>query len=99
MAHLSISSRACISIGSTSRLNFLSLFLGPLVLKGHLPSGIEGTRAHAVRAMGIRRSRYDGLAKTHVQYVLTAVAINLVRIDAVLTHHPRGKTRRSQFAQ
>ena len=31
-----------------------------------LRSGIEGTLSQAVRAMGIRRSRYDGLARTHV---------------------------------
>jgi hypothetical protein len=30
--------------------------------------------------------------------VLTAVAINLVRIDAILTQTPRGTTRRSNFA-
>lgn len=47
--------------------------------------------------MGIRRARYDGLHKTQLQHVLTAVAINLVRIDAVLTQTPRGKTRRSNF--
>jgi len=64
-----------------------------------LRSGIEATLSQAVRGMGIRRSRYDGLARTHVQHVLTAVAINLVRIDAVLTNLPRGKTRRSHFAQ
>lgn len=64
-----------------------------------LPSGLEATLSQAVRGMGIRRSRYDGLARTHVQHVFTAVAINLVRIDAVLTHHPRGTTRRSCFAQ
>jgi transposase len=64
-----------------------------------LRSGIEGTLSQAVRGMGIRRSRYDGLARTHVQHVLTAVAINLVRIDAVLTHQPRGTTRRSHFSQ
>jgi len=64
-----------------------------------LRSGIEGTLSQAVRGMGMRRSRYDGLARTHVQHVLTAVAINLVRIDAVLTHRPRGKTRRSHFSQ
>jgi len=63
-----------------------------------LRSGIEGTLSQGVRGMGMRRSRYDGLARTHVQHVLTAVAINLARIDAVLTHHPRGKTRRSHFA-
>jgi transposase len=63
-----------------------------------LRAGIEATLSQAVRGMGIRRSRYDGLARTHVQHVFTAVAINLVRIDAVLTHHPRGTTRHSRFA-
>ena len=29
--------------------------------------------------------RYRGLAKTHLQHVLTALAINLVRVDAWLT--------------
>ena len=47
--------------------------------------------------MGVRRARYDGLQKTHLQHILTAVAINLVRIDAVLTQTSRGKTRRSHF--
>jgi len=60
-------------------------------------AGIEGTLSQAVRGMGIRRARYDGLHKTQVQHVLTAVAINLVRIDAVLTQTPRGKTRQSHF--
>ncbi len=60
-------------------------------------AGIEGTLSQAVRGMGIRRARYDGLRKTRVQHVLTAVAINLVRIDAVLTNTPRGKTRQSNF--
>jgi transposase len=64
-----------------------------------LRSGIEATLSQAVRGMGIRRSRYDGLARTHVQHILTAVAINLVRIDAVLTGQTRGKTRRSHFTQ
>ncbi len=62
-------------------------------------AGIEGTHSQAVRRMGLRRARYDGLAKTHVQHVLTAVAINLVRIDAVLTRTPHGTTRRSNFAR
>lgn len=58
----------------------------------------EGTLSQAVRGMGLRRARYDGLPKVHLQHVLTAVAINLVRINAVLTKTPRGKTRRSNFA-
>jgi transposase len=60
-------------------------------------AGIEATLSQAVRGMGIRRARYDGLHKTQVQHVLTAVAINLVRIDAMLTQTPRGKTRQSHF--
>lgn len=60
-------------------------------------AGIEGTLSQAVRGMGIRRARYDGLHKTQVQHVVTAVAINLVRIDALLTQTPRGKTRQSNF--
>jgi len=62
-------------------------------------AGIEGTLSQAVRGMGLRRARYDGLHRTHLQQVLIAVAINLVRIDAVLTQTPRGKTRRSPFAR
>jgi transposase len=62
-------------------------------------AGIEGTHSQAVRRMGLRRARYDGLDKTHLQHVLTAVAINLVRIDAVLTQTPRGTTRCSNFAR
>jgi transposase len=61
-------------------------------------AGIEGTLSQGVRRMGLRRARYEGLQKTHLQHVLTAVAINLVRIDAVLTGIPRGRTRQSSFA-
>ncbi len=62
-------------------------------------AGIEATHSQAVRRMGLRRARYDGLDKTHLQHILTAVAINLVRIDAFLTQTPRGKTRCSNFAR
>jgi transposase len=62
-------------------------------------AGIEGTISQAVRGMGLRRAAYDGLHKTHLQHVLTAVAVNLVRIDAVLTGIPREKTRLSPFAR
>jgi transposase len=60
-------------------------------------AGIEGTLSQAVRAMGIRRTRYDGLHKTQVQHVVTAVAVHLVRIDALLPQTTRGKTRQSNF--
>jgi transposase len=52
-------------------------------------AGIEGTLSQGVRAFGLRRSRYIGLAKTHLQHVLIAVAINLKRVMAWLSHpHP-----------
>jgi len=62
-------------------------------------AGIEGTHSQAVRRMGLRRARYAGLAKTHVQHILTAVAINVVRIDALFTRTPRGSTRCSHLAR
>jgi hypothetical protein len=39
-------------------------------------SGIEGAISEAVRAFGLRRTRYIGLARTAVGHVLTACAIN-----------------------
>src|SRR5215471_18865837 len=32
-------------------------------------AGVEGTLSQGVRAFGLRRTRYGGLAKTHVQHV------------------------------
>ena len=61
-------------------------------------AGIEGTLSQAVRAFGLRRCRYLGLAKTKLQHVFTAIAINVVRVDAWLTDRPIAKTRRSAFA-
>ncbi|WP_433214371.1 transposase [Microtetraspora malaysiensis] len=64
-----------------------------------LRSGIEGTISQAVRGFQLRRSRYLGLAKTHLQHVLTAVAINLVRFDAWLTATPLAGTHRHHLEQ
>jgi len=36
-------------------------------------------QSQPVRRMGLRRARYDGLQKVHVQHVFTAVAINVLR--------------------
>lgn len=43
-------------------------------------AGIEGTLSEGVRAHGLRRARYIGLAKTHLQHLMTATAINFKRI-------------------
>ena len=42
-------------------------------------AGIEGTISQGVRAFGLRRSHFLGLAKTHLQHLATAAAINLAR--------------------
>ena len=39
-------------------------------------AGVEGTLSQAVRRCGLRRSRYVGLARTHLGHVLTATAVN-----------------------
>jgi transposase len=49
--------------------------------------------------MGLRRSRYLGLARTHLQHLLTATAINLGRLAAWIGDTPAGRTRRSAFAR
>ncbi|WP_107073877.1 transposase [Streptomyces sp. FxanaA7] len=43
-------------------------------------AGIEATLSQNVRAHGLRRTRYRGLTRTHVQHVLTAMACNLSRL-------------------
>jgi transposase len=63
----------------------------------NLRAGIEGTLSQGTRAFELRRSRYIGLARTHLQHLLTAAAINLVRFDAWITDKPRAKTRTSHF--
>ena len=60
--------------------------------------GVEGTISQAVRAFGLRRARYRGLAKTGLQNVATAAAINLDRIAAWFAKRPLAPTRVSRFA-
>jgi transposase len=61
-------------------------------------AGVEGLLSQGVRAFGLRRSRYIGHAKTHLQHVLTALAINIVRLDAWLRGIAPATTRRSRLA-
>ena len=62
-------------------------------------SGIEGTISQGVRTYTVRRARYIGLAKTHLQMVAAATAINLHRLFDWLTETPRATTRISAFAR
>jgi transposase len=60
-------------------------------------AGIEGTHSQAVRRMHLRRSRYLGQQKTLLQHVLTATAINLVRLVRWQAGIPIAATRQSPF--
>ena len=61
-------------------------------------AGIEGTLSQGVRAFGLRRCRYRGLAKTHLQQVATAAAINVSRLAQWWDGRRPVRSRRSPFA-
>ena len=60
-------------------------------------SGIEGTISQGIRGFHLRQCRYIGLAKTRLQHILTAAAMNLERIYAWLEEIPLAQTRISHF--
>ncbi len=62
-------------------------------------AGIEGTLSQAIRTCGLRQARYRGLAKTHLQHVATAAALNVARLDAWWQGRPHALTRKSRFAR
>jgi len=63
----------------------------------HQRAGIEGTHAQAVRRCGVRRSRYIGEPRTHLQHVATATGINLYRITAWMQGIPCATTKVAPF--
>ena len=94
--------------GSAWRVPLPAGFFDALIPAGSVPeafrqdyarrAGVEGTISQGVRAFGLRQARYLGLAKTHLQELGTAVAINLCRWSAWHRHKPRAKTRTSRLA-
>jgi transposase len=58
-------------------------------------AGVEGTISQTIRQADSRRSRYVGLAKTHLQIVAAAVAVNFVRLSDWILDIPRAVTRKS----
>jgi transposase len=66
-----------------------------------LRAGVESSLSQGVRRFDLRRSRYRGLARTHLQQLLTATAMNVVRVIAWLWGEPLGERRRppGHFAQ
>jgi transposase len=64
-----------------------------------LRAGVEGTIRQATAVTGIRRARYRGLSKTHLDHVFSAVALNLIRLDAWWNGHPLDRARTSHLAR
>jgi len=60
-------------------------------------AGIEGTHSQGVRAMGLRRSRYIGLRKTHLGHVAVAAAVNVIQLMSWLRGEVPEQTRTSPF--
>jgi transposase len=59
-----------------------------------LRAGVESSLSQGIRRVDLRRSRYLGLARTHLQQLLTATAMNVVRVITWLWSGPLGERRR-----
>jgi transposase len=64
-----------------------------------LRAGVEGTIRQGVAVTGMRRARYRGLAKTRLEHIYAATALNLIRLHAWWTGHPLDQTRTSHLAR
>src|SRR5262249_34336281 len=62
-------------------------------------AGSEGTISQGVSTCGMRRCRYIGPAKAHLQNLCTATALNVIRLVGWLHEVPLAKTKRSAFAR
>jgi transposase len=62
-----------------------------------LRAGAESTLSQAIRVGDLRHTRYLGLARTHLQQLIIAVALNVIRTLAWLNEVPRGPTRVSRW--
>ena len=60
---------------------------------------VEGALSQGVCCCGMRRSRYRGLTKTHLQHVAIAAALNVGRVVAYLEGKKPAKTQVSRIAQ
>lgn len=64
-----------------------------------LRSGVEATISQGVRRLPLRQSRYSGLPKVQLQEVVTATALNCLRLYAYVNGVPRGITWVSHLAR
>jgi transposase len=61
-------------------------------------AGVEGTM-HQAAAHGARRARYRGLARTRLDHVYMACALNLLRLEAYWNGTPLDRRRTSHLAR
>jgi hypothetical protein len=61
-------------------------------------SGVECLFSQGSRRCDLQQARYLGQRKTHVQQLLSATAINLLRWDAWKQERPIAPTRHSRFS-
>ncbi len=64
-----------------------------------LRSGVEATISQGVRRLPLRQSRYRGMPKVQLQEVMTATALNCLRLYAYVQGVPRGITWVSHLAR
>src|SRR5215472_9847625 len=62
-------------------------------------AGTLGVHSQATRTMGLRRSRYIGLRKTHLGHVAIATAVNVVQLLSWLRGDVPAQTRISPLKQ
>ena len=62
-----------------------------------LRSGVEACISQSVRRLQSRQARSRGEPAVHVQQVISAVALNFIRLDAWWQRRKRGKLRRGSF--
>lgn len=61
-------------------------------------AGIEAALGQGLRRCDLRQARYIGLARTHLQHLITGAALNLLRLGEWLAGTQLAKTRVSRFA-
>ncbi|TJZ91504.1 transposase [Actinacidiphila oryziradicis] len=64
-----------------------------------LRAGVEGTIRQVTHTAGLRRARYRGLTKTHLDHTTSATALNLIRLHAWWNGHPLDHASHSHLAR
>lgn len=69
-------------------------------MPARMPEGpVSKVRSRGIHTCGMRRSRYMGMVQVHLGNLLTAVAINFLRLSEWLSDIPRAKTRQLAFSK